>query len=53
MACTDPDRSRVSRTRLVQEHADNGTLVLPAHFPAPTAGWIRRHAGAYRFEFRE
>jgi glyoxylase-like metal-dependent hydrolase (beta-lactamase superfamily II) len=35
MACTDPVGSRVSRTRLVQEHADNGTLVLPAHFPAP------------------
>src|SRR6266567_3909282 len=29
MACTDPGRSRVSRTRLVEEHADNGTLVLP------------------------
>jgi len=53
MACTDPVTSRDSRIRLVQEHAALGTLVLPAHFPAPTAGWIRRHAGAYRFEFQE
>jgi hypothetical protein len=53
MACTDPDGSRVSRTRLVQEHADDGTLILPAHFPAPTAGWIRPHGAAYRVDFRE
>jgi glyoxylase-like metal-dependent hydrolase (beta-lactamase superfamily II) len=53
MACTDPAGSRVSRTRLVQEHADDGDLILPAHFPAPTAGWIRRHGAAYRFDFRE
>ena len=53
MACTDPDGSRVSRTRLVEEHADNGALVLPAHFPAPTSGWIRRYGSAYRFDFRE
>jgi glyoxylase-like metal-dependent hydrolase (beta-lactamase superfamily II) len=52
-ACTDPDGSRVSRTRLIEEHADSGTLVLPAHFPDPTAGWIRRHGAAYRFDFRE
>ena len=53
MACTDPVASRVSRTRLLAEHADSGTLVMPAHFPDPTAGWIRRHAAAYRFDFRE
>jgi glyoxylase-like metal-dependent hydrolase (beta-lactamase superfamily II) len=53
MACTDPDLSRVSRTRLVEEHADSATLIMPAHFPEPTAGHIKRHAAAYRFAFRE
>ena len=53
IACTDPEGSRVSRTRLVEEHAALGTLILPAHFPAPTAGWIRSHADAYRFDFQE
>ena len=53
MACTDPDASRVSRTRLVEEHADNGALILPAHFPEPTTGHIKRHASAYRFDFRD
>ncbi len=52
-ACFDPDASRVSRTRLIEEQADSGTLVMPAHFPDPTAGWIRRHGAAYRFAFRE
>jgi len=51
MACTDPDMSRVSRTRLVNEHADTDTLILPAHFPSPTAGHIRRHKAAFRFDF--
>src|ERR1700720_792967 len=36
IACTAPDGSLVSRTRLVEEHAVLGTLILPAHFPAPT-----------------
>jgi glyoxylase-like metal-dependent hydrolase (beta-lactamase superfamily II) len=53
MACTDPDASRVSRTRLVEEHADSGALILPAHFPEPTVGHIKRHASAYRFDFRD
>jgi glyoxylase-like metal-dependent hydrolase (beta-lactamase superfamily II) len=52
-ACTDMDASRVSRTRLVESHADSGTLVMPAHFPDPTAGHIKRHGAAYRFDFRE
>jgi glyoxylase-like metal-dependent hydrolase (beta-lactamase superfamily II) len=52
-ACTDRDASRTSRCRLLDEHADSGTLLMPAHFPAPTAGWARRHGDAYRFDFRE
>ena len=52
-ACSDPEGSRISRTRLLAEYADSATLILPAHFPDPTAGWIRRHGPAYRFLFRE
>jgi glyoxylase-like metal-dependent hydrolase (beta-lactamase superfamily II) len=52
-ACSDPELSRRSRMRLVEEHAALGTLMLPAHFPDPTAGWIRPHGTAYRFDFRE
>jgi len=52
-ACSDQDMSRNSRTRLIEQHADSDTLVLPAHFPPPTAGHIRRHRATYRFAFRE
>jgi glyoxylase-like metal-dependent hydrolase (beta-lactamase superfamily II) len=50
-ACSDMELSRRTRTRLIEEHAGQGTLLLPAHFPAPTAGRIRRHGAAYRYAF--
>jgi glyoxylase-like metal-dependent hydrolase (beta-lactamase superfamily II) len=50
-ACSDMELSRRTRTRLVEEHAERGTLLLPAHFPAPSVGRIVRHNGAYRYMF--
>ena len=50
-ACSDRELSRRTRTRLVEEHAERGTRLLPAHFPSPTWGRIRRHNGAYRYDF--
>ena len=50
-ACTDMDLSRTTRTRLVETYADSDTLILPAHFPEPTAGHIKRHGSTYRFDF--
>jgi glyoxylase-like metal-dependent hydrolase (beta-lactamase superfamily II) len=50
-ACSDMELSRRTRTRLIEEHAERGTLLLPAHFPAPTAGRIVRHNGDYRYRF--
>ncbi len=50
-ACTDRELSRRTRMRLIEEHADKGTRLLPAHFPAPTVGRIVRHNSAYRYEF--
>jgi glyoxylase-like metal-dependent hydrolase (beta-lactamase superfamily II) len=51
LACTDRELSRKTRMRLVEEHAERGTRLLPAHFPAPTVGHISRHGSAYRYEF--
>jgi glyoxylase-like metal-dependent hydrolase (beta-lactamase superfamily II) len=53
LACTDPDLSRRTRMRLIEEHAERGTRLLPAHFPAPTVGRIVRHGGAYRYQFEQ
>jgi glyoxylase-like metal-dependent hydrolase (beta-lactamase superfamily II) len=50
-ACSDMDLSRQTRTRLVEEHAERGTLLLPAHFPTPTAGHVVRHNGGYLYRF--
>jgi glyoxylase-like metal-dependent hydrolase (beta-lactamase superfamily II) len=52
-ACSDPDGSRMSRIRLIEAYADSDALIMPAHFPDPTAGWIRRHRAGFRFDFRD
>ena len=51
LACTDPELSRKTRTRLIEEHAARGTRLLPAHFPSPTVGHIVRHGTAYSYTF--
>ena len=51
LACTDRDLSRKTRTRLIEEHAERGTRLLPAHFPSPTAGRIVRQGSAYSYVF--
>ena len=51
LACTDRELSRQTRMRLIEEHAERGTRLLPAHFPAPTVGHIVRRGSAYRYAF--
>jgi glyoxylase-like metal-dependent hydrolase (beta-lactamase superfamily II) len=51
LACTDRELSRKTRTRLIEEYAENGMRLLPGHFPAPTAGRIVRRGDAYRYVF--
>ncbi|HEU0155295.1 MAG TPA: MBL fold metallo-hydrolase [Stellaceae bacterium] len=51
IACTDRELSRKTRTRLIEEHAERDTRLLPAHFPTPTVGHIRRHNSTYRYDF--
>lgn len=49
--CEDPAASADCRREFVARHADGGTLIVPAHFPAPTAGRIRRDGARWRYEF--
>jgi glyoxylase-like metal-dependent hydrolase (beta-lactamase superfamily II) len=51
LACTDRDLSRKTRIRLIEEHAEHGTRLFPAHFPSPTAGCIVRQGSAYSYVF--
>ena len=47
--CDDPDVSRGSRRALIERIADTGTLLMPAHFPDPTAGTVTSAGGRFHF----
>ncbi|MCC6193205.1 MAG: MBL fold metallo-hydrolase [Burkholderiales bacterium] len=51
--CWDMAQARSTRRRFFEAHADSGTVVLPAHFPAPTAGYIERDRTGFRFRYDE
>lgn len=53
VACSDRDQSRRTRIRLIEEHAERGTRLMPGHFPAPTVGRIVRRGSAYRYAFEQ
>ena len=48
----DPVAARKTRDELIVRIANEGAMLLPAHFPDPSAGRIfRKPEGGYRFEF--
>jgi glyoxylase-like metal-dependent hydrolase (beta-lactamase superfamily II) len=49
--CIDADEARASRRRLLERFADTPVMIIPAHFPSPTARWIRSCNGSFRFHF--
>jgi len=51
--CIDPAHSARTRYAFLERYADTSTLVMPAHFPEPSAGRIVREGGAFRFVFDE
>ena len=50
-ACIDPAASRAARQKFMAEFADTDVLLFFAHFLPPSAGYLRRERGAYRFDF--
>lgn len=48
--CLDPEISRKSRKNLIDAYADSAVLMLPAHFPTPTAGRIVRNGSTFAFD---
>jgi len=38
--CTDPKQSAATRRAFLERNADNGKVILAAHFATPTAGYI-------------
>lgn len=51
--CAEPERSAASRRATLESVADTSVLVLAAHFPGPTAGWVRGEGGGWRFHFNQ
>lgn len=49
--CADPQQARDTRIRFLMENADRDRIIFPAHFPAPTGGYIERAKDHYRFRF--
>jgi glyoxylase-like metal-dependent hydrolase (beta-lactamase superfamily II) len=49
-ACHDAGQSRTTRRRLLEQCLERSTLVLPAHFPAPSAGRVLRRGSAFWWE---
>ncbi len=43
--CVDPTQSRATRGKFVDDHVDTETLILGAHFAAPTVGRIVSNGG--------
>jgi len=51
--CTDAAGSRATRLRLLAEWADARTVIMPSHFPSPSAGIVERRQDAFFFHYTE
>ena len=49
--CTDRGLSARTRRAFLEGCAERPVIVLPAHFPTPTGGFVERDGQAYRFRF--
>ena len=51
--CADPQASARTRMRLLSQWADARTVIMPTHFPSPSAGVVERRHGAFFFRYTE
>jgi len=49
--CWDPHQAAISRLKVFEEVAETNTLLLPIHFPAPTAGRLKRAGQGFDWVF--
>jgi glyoxylase-like metal-dependent hydrolase (beta-lactamase superfamily II) len=49
--CVDPAEAATTRRRFFEEFADTDTVIVPEHFPYPTAGRIKASGRAFAWEF--
>lgn len=51
--CADPAASREARERLLAEWADSRTVIMPTHFPSPSAGIVERRRDSFFFHYTD
>ena len=51
--CLDKALSAATRRGFLERYCDSRTLVLTAHFPSPSIGWVTRKDDAFRFRYAE
>lgn len=49
--CVDPEQACVTRKQVLEHCASTGSLLMPAHFPLPSAGRIRHAGDAFSIAF--
>jgi glyoxylase-like metal-dependent hydrolase (beta-lactamase superfamily II) len=49
IACQNPEQARATRVRVLSNCADDGCLLLPAHFGPPHYGRVTRAGDAFKF----
>lgn len=47
---TDSQKATLSRKKLLEQFADDNTLLIGSHFASPTAGYLRRDGNAFRLD---
>ena len=51
--CVDQKQAALTRRKFFEEVADTGIVIVPEHFPYPTAGRIVSDGSAFRWKFLE
>jgi glyoxylase-like metal-dependent hydrolase (beta-lactamase superfamily II) len=51
MADLDPEQAHVTRRRILRLCADTGGLLMPGHFPDPSAGRVTETGGRFQFRY--
>ena len=51
IACADQQAARVTRKAFLDQYADTDVMILPSHFPNPTAGYVVPEGDAFAFRY--
>lgn len=53
VGCSDRAQSAVTRRAFLDRYCETDTLVMTAHFPSPSVGYVRRHGEVFDFVYAE